>query len=116
MGIVPAWGGTSRLVKMIGEKRALEAILTARIFAPSEALAIGLVDHIIDAEIDAEKWLMERTKASPEVVHAAKLTIVGCQEQLDREGRNQEYERRLFAPLWGGRANREALDSRLKHL
>lgn len=46
LGILPAWGGTVRLPRLIGTSNALNVILTGRQFAPKPALKLGLVDVI----------------------------------------------------------------------
>ena len=46
-GLVAAAGGAIRLPRLVPEKRALEIILTGRRFDAAEALALGLVSHVV---------------------------------------------------------------------
>jgi enoyl-CoA hydratase len=46
LGLVPGYGGTQRLPRMVGEARALEIIMTGRTVLAEEALAIGLVNRV----------------------------------------------------------------------
>jgi enoyl-CoA hydratase len=48
LGLIPGFGGTQRLPRLIGEGRALELILTGRHVAPDEALQMGLVNRVAD--------------------------------------------------------------------
>ncbi len=48
LGIMTGWGGTQRLPRLIGEARALEMFLTARVVGAPEALRIGLIDEITE--------------------------------------------------------------------
>ena len=50
LGLIPDFGGTVRLAKLIGPARAKELIFTARKILPDEAQALGLVSHIFPAE------------------------------------------------------------------
>ena len=47
LGILPAWGGSTRLPKLIGLPNALEAILTGRQYAAQQALKLGMVDSVV---------------------------------------------------------------------
>jgi 3-hydroxyacyl-CoA dehydrogenase / enoyl-CoA hydratase / 3-hydroxybutyryl-CoA epimerase len=46
LGILPAWGGSTRLPKLIGLPNALEAILTGRQYAARQALKLGMLDSV----------------------------------------------------------------------
>lgn len=48
IGLVPGYGGTQRLPRVVGEARALEMILTGRSVPATEAFAIGLVHKIVE--------------------------------------------------------------------
>ena len=46
LGIITGWGGTLFLPRLIGRKKALEILLTAKKVSAGEALKIGLIDEI----------------------------------------------------------------------
>ena len=50
-GLIPGYGGTQRLPRLIGEARALEMILTGRTVMAEEALRIGLVNRVVDRDM-----------------------------------------------------------------
>jgi len=50
LGLVPGYGGTQRLPRLIGEARALELVLLGRTVNAEEAERIGLVNRIIEGE------------------------------------------------------------------
>lgn len=50
LGLIPGYGGTQRLPRLVGEARALEIIMTGRSVDADEAFRIGLVHRLIDGE------------------------------------------------------------------
>jgi enoyl-CoA hydratase len=53
LGIFPAAGGTWRLPRLVGLGKAKELVFTGRLLSATEALGIGLVEHVVPAG-DAE--------------------------------------------------------------
>lgn len=67
VGLLPGSGGTQRLPRLIGVKRALEALLEGRTYGPQEALAAGMVDTVVpptELLTAAAAWL----KSAPDPV------------------------------------------------
>jgi enoyl-CoA hydratase/carnithine racemase len=50
LGIVPGAGGTQRLPRLVGLAKAKDILLCGKVMGPEEALAIGLIDRIFEAE------------------------------------------------------------------
>lgn len=46
LGLIPGYGGTQRLPKLIGKGRAMQAIMTAKMFSAEKAEQIGLVNEV----------------------------------------------------------------------
>lgn len=51
LGLIPGYGGTQRLPRLIGEGRAMEMVLTGRTVAADEAHAMGLVNRLADGDV-----------------------------------------------------------------
>lgn len=50
LGLIPGYGGTQRLPRLIGEARALELIMTGRTVSADEAMRYGLVNRIVEGD------------------------------------------------------------------
>jgi len=62
LGIIPGYGGTQRLPRLVGQGRALELILSARNVKADEAERIGLVNRVVpQAELVAEAVKLAET-------------------------------------------------------
>jgi enoyl-CoA hydratase/carnithine racemase len=48
LGLITGWGGTQRLPRLVGKERALEMFVTAEKLHAGHALAIGLVDAVVE--------------------------------------------------------------------
>jgi enoyl-CoA hydratase len=95
LGIIPGWGGTQRLPRLVGTGVARELILTGRIITADEALRIGLVNQVVPREA-LRNTCMELAKTilgkAPLAVKMAKRAInVGITMSLE-EGLKLEEE------------------------
>ena len=50
LGLIPGYGGTQRLSRLIGEARAMELVMTGRTVKADEALQMGLVNRLLDGD------------------------------------------------------------------
>jgi len=55
LGILPGAGGTQRLPRLVGLSKAMDILLRGKAMGPEEALAIGLVDRLIEPEMFMEE-------------------------------------------------------------
>lgn len=87
LGVIPGFGGTQRLPRLIGEGRAKELTYTADTINAEEAYRLGLVNHVYPAEQlmdEAKKMAAKIAKKAPLAVAFAKFTIgKGLQADLD---------------------------------
>lgn len=95
LGIIPGWGGTQRMPRILGKSKALELILFSKRLTAREAIEIGLVDRV-SAEGELMKDVMEMAEflaQRPPLAVAAVLKAVnaGMEKGLD-EGTKMEAE------------------------
>jgi len=68
LGLIPAWGGCTRLPRLIGTEKAAEVILKGKLYSAREAKQLGLVDEIVSRENlleAARKKLRDSKRPSP---------------------------------------------------
>lgn len=88
LGLIPGFGGTQRLTRLVGIGKAKEIILTGKIIDAKEAESIGLINSVVkDEELMDKAWEIAQVLAqkSPIAVKFAKNLI----------NSNQEMKRRL---------------------
>ena len=62
VGLLPGGGGTQRLPRMIGVQAALDLLTTGRHLSPDEALELGVINAVVDAENlldEAKSWIRD---------------------------------------------------------
>lgn len=74
LGLIPGYGGTQRLVQLIGKGKAMELLMSAHMIDANEAKQLGLVNYVTTAET-----LLDHTKKILEIINTkAPLAIAGC--------------------------------------
>jgi enoyl-CoA hydratase len=79
LGLIPGYGGSQRLPRLVGRSAALKLLLTGAVIDAQEALRIGLVDEVVPAG-----ELMKRAEAlALEIAGNAPLAISGVLRAVD---------------------------------
>nr|XP_011712348.1 ethylmalonyl-CoA decarboxylase isoform X2 [Macaca nemestrina]XP_011712349.1 ethylmalonyl-CoA decarboxylase isoform X2 [Macaca nemestrina]XP_011712350.1 ethylmalonyl-CoA decarboxylase isoform X2 [Macaca nemestrina]XP_011712351.1 ethylmalonyl-CoA decarboxylase isoform X2 [Macaca nemestrina]XP_011712352.1 ethylmalonyl-CoA decarboxylase isoform X2 [Macaca nemestrina] len=113
MGIIPSWGGTTRLVEIIGSRQALKVLSGALKLDSKYALHIGMVEEVLQSSDEtksleeAQEWLKQFIQGPPEVIRALKKSVCSGRELYLEEA--LQNERDLLGTVWGGPANLEAI-------
>jgi enoyl-CoA hydratase len=93
LGIIPGFGGTQRLPRLIGRTRALELILTGRRISAQEAFDLGLVNRVVPADdlIAVARELAETIASkAPLAIALAKRAVYDGLETGPRIGNESE--------------------------
>ncbi len=76
LGLIPGFGGTQRLPRLVGVGRALDLILSGRHVPAEEALQLGLVNRVSDDAVAAARELAQQImKNSPVALALAKEAV-----------------------------------------
>jgi enoyl-CoA hydratase len=95
LGIIPGFGGTQRLPRLVGRTKALELILTGEQITAEEALRIGLVDQVTPLEEllpTARRIAQIIAQKAPLAIALAKRAVYEGLECSPRQGNELEIE------------------------
>ncbi len=115
LGIIPGYGGTLRLARIVGLGRALELVLSGRMVDAEEARTMGLVSQVVPREelLDrAKTFLRTITKNGPLAVRSALEAVYGALEMGSVEA--LAHEASLFGLLAATEDMREGMTAFLE--
>jgi enoyl-CoA hydratase len=110
LGVMPGFGGTQKLARLVGRSRANEMIFTGNLLTAEEAKACGLVNAVFPA---AE--LLERTMETARRIAGQGLIGVAYAKESVRSGldmgeaEGMDHEALLFAALFATADQREGM-------
>lgn len=115
LGLLPGFGGSQRLPRLIGVGRATELILSGDMISSDEGFRLGLVNKVCDpAELlnESEKTLSTILSRGPNAIKAAKMAIrQGLETNMDR---GLEWEKQLFGGRFADKETKEGLSAFLE--
>ncbi len=115
LGIIPGYGGTQRLPRLVGAGMAKRLVLTGDHISAQEALRIGLVEEVVPAaELDnaVGKLASKLAERPPVALHMGKVAInSGIQADLKT---GLEIEARCFALCFGTKDKTEGMNAFLQ--
>jgi len=97
LGLIPGYGGTQRLPRLVGRGRALELLLTGQSIGADEAWRIGLVNKVVPAaQLTEETRTLASALASKPAVAVQYIlaAVSGGLEMSERDG--EDYEATFF--------------------
>ncbi|ADJ16160.1 enoyl-CoA hydratase/isomerase family protein [Halalkalicoccus jeotgali] len=110
LGIVPGWGGTQRLSRLVGDAAARRMVFLGERLDAESAAEIGLVGEVVpQAELDSVvEEMAAQLAAKPRfALAAAKEALNQVHEGPQSSG--LEYEKRLWSGLFGTDDQREGM-------
>lgn len=94
LGLIPGYGGTQRLIHLIGRGRALELLLTANMIDANTALQYGLVTHVTEQEnlLSKANEILQLINTKAPIALAACITAANAVFDETKEGYQLEAE------------------------
>jgi enoyl-CoA hydratase len=80
LGLIPGYGGTQRLPRLVGRGRALQLLMTGEMIDAQEAYRIGLVNRVVAPD----QLLPTATAMVQQMLMNAPLGVAGCIDAVDR--------------------------------
>jgi enoyl-CoA hydratase/carnithine racemase len=110
LGIIPGFGGTQRLPRLVGQAKALELILTGDKITAQEAKAIGLVNKVVpDAEVVKQAQGLAKKIASKSAVGVRAALRAVREGALKPLAEGQALESALFGQVCESADKKEGL-------
>lgn len=115
LGVIPGFGGTQRLPRLIGKGLANELLFSGEIIDAQEALRIGLVNKVFPQDV-----LMEKCLALAETIASrGPLAVRLCKEVVNHGmemdlARACSYERDLFSLCFASKEQKEGMSAFLE--
>ncbi len=114
LGLIPGYGGTQRLVQLIGKSKALEYILTGDMINAPTALTLGLVNHVVTPDqclIKAKELIAKIARNGPKAVATAIKTI---NSYFDKKINGFDFEMQNFGSLMVSDEGKEGINAFLE--
>jgi 3-hydroxypropionyl-coenzyme A dehydratase len=90
IGIPPGWGGTQRMLRILGPAKAKELIFTGEMIGADEALKIGLVNKVVS--LDTDSGVLTRSSSEEDVPKLLNKKLINecirLGEEITKNSRN----------------------------
>ena len=95
LGLIPGYGGTQRLTRLVGQGRAMELLMTGDMIGADEAKAYGLVNHVVAPEdlLTKAKELLQKIQSKAPLAISHIITCVNEAANGDHHGFEKENTR-----------------------
>ncbi len=115
IGVIPGWGGTQRLTRLVGKTKAKELVLIGDPISAQEAERIGLVNKVVPQETLIEDVM----KTAETIAKLGTFSLSAAKHAVDRGleidfEKGQELERQFFALCFASPDQKEGMTAFLE--
>jgi enoyl-CoA hydratase len=110
LGLIPGYGGTQRLTRLVGKGKAMEIIMTGDMISVGDAFQIGLVNHVVgqtDLKTKAEEILNKILTRAPLAISAAINAVNAAEIEIN----GNEIELKNFSKLFNSADLKEGISA-----
>lgn len=101
LGVIPGYGGTQRLIQLVGKGKALEMMMTGEPIVADEALRFGLVNHVVEPDQLMEKSISIMKLITSKAPLALEGIIECVNDHFNPDADGFETEIELFGECFG---------------
>lgn len=110
LGVIPGFGGSQRLPRIVGKNLAMEMVLTDRRLTAAEAQALGLANHVFPVETYLEEALKLAARVAAQAPLAVQLGKEAVKKSMELSlSEGLALERRLFQMLFASADQKEGM-------
>lgn len=115
LGIIPGWGGTQRLTRLVGKGKAKELMFTGDMIDAQEAKKIGLINQVVEKS----ELLQEARIIAEKIADKSQLAVRFIKEAVDNGSemeinRSFAYEADLFGLCFASHDQKEGMQAFLE--
>ena len=107
-GIIPGWGGTQKLPKLVGKGNAMEIILSGEMIGAEDALRMGLVNRVVDNPLEEAKRVAKVIKENAPISLKLAKKLINTSVYTNV---NNELEIEYFAKCFSTQDQKEGMKS-----
>jgi enoyl-CoA hydratase len=107
LGLIPGYGGTQRLTKLVGSGKALEMILTADMITAEDAYRVGLVNDVVAPE----ELITKAEEILNKILQRAPLAVAAAINAVNAAGTPEGFETEIaaFGKCFGNEDTKEGI-------
>ena len=106
LGLIPGYGGTQRLVQLVGRNRAMQLLLTGEMIGAKDAMTYGIANNVV-----ALSELLDKVREILAVIHTkaplAIAKVIACVNNFDHTQQGYDFEIKQFGECFATQDKKE---------